>query len=356
LSFLIGRSVSSPLGKMTDVMSQLAEGRTDVDVPATGNRDEIGDMARAVLVFKQNAEERAGLEAQQEEERAAKERRMAALEELVTDFDQSTKESFGALTSMAGKLDGTAASMTQAAETTQSLGANASAAVQQTTASVQTVASATEELTASIGEISRQVNESMAIAMKAVETARGTSETVRGLAQTSEKIGAVVSLIQDIAEQTNLLALNATIEAARAGDAGKGFAVVASEVKQLANQTGNATEEIAQQIAATQEITTAAVAAIGEVNGVIEHISEISTAIAGAVEEQGAATQDIAANLQQAAGGTNEVAEVVTRVNDEADHTSSAAQDVKVMSGDLSAQAEQIKGSIESFLRDVKAA
>jgi methyl-accepting chemotaxis protein len=258
--------------------------------------------------------------------------------------------------SAANELESTSSSMSATAEETSKQATNVASAAEQATNNVQTVASATEELTSSIQEISRQVQEAHSVATRAAEEANKTNETVDGLAQDAQKIGDVVDLIKDIAEQTNLLALNATIEAARAGEAGKGFAVVASEVKSLANQTAKATDDIASQIGSMQSTTTAAVQAIQEITKTIHTISETATAIAGAVEEQQAATQEIARNVQEASTGTQEVSSNIGGVEQAAGETGSSANQVLEASRELQTQGQKLRDEIEGFLKTLNVA
>jgi len=356
LGVVIGKSVTLPLQRMTGALQALAQGDTSQEIPSTANKDEIGDIARAVLVFKENAIERSRLEAQQAEQRAAQEQRGQAVEELITSFDSAVGQALGAVTSASTQLHDTAETMTSASMRTSDRAADASSAAESTSSNVQTVAAASEELHSAIAEIGRQVTQSTDISRQAQEEAGRTSETMVGLADAADKIGAVINLIQDIAEQTNLLALNATIEAARAGDAGKGFAVVAGEVKSLANQTAKATDEIGQQIAAMQGSTEQAVNAIKTVNGTIEQMAEIATAISSAVEEQGAATREIAKNVQEAASGTSEVTKNISEVDSATGETSQAANQVTSLASDLSGQADKLRAEIEGFLSSVKTA
>ena len=356
LGVVIGRSVSRPLQQMTETLTALAKGDTSRDVPSTENKDEIGDIARTVLVFKENTIERGRLEAAQAAEQAAQEKRSKTIETMIARFDTEVGQALGSVTSASTQLHETAETMTGTAAKTSQQSDAASKAADSALANVQTVAAASEELNSAIGEIGRQVSQSTEISRKAKTEADRTSETMKELADAADKIGAVINLIQDIAEQTNLLALNATIEAARAGDAGKGFAVVAGEVKSLANQTAKATEEIGQQISAMQSSTTQAVSAINHVNATIEDMAEIATAISSAVEEQGAATQEISKNVQGAASGTEEVTKNINQVDAATGETTQAANQVTSLASDLSEQASTLKTEIEGFLSSVKAA
>ena len=354
--FIVARLVVGPLKAMTAAMTLLAEGDKTVDVPATGKKNEIGDMAKAVLVFKDNMIRNEELQAEQEIERAAKEERSEKVAALTNDFDARAREMLQTVACAATELQQTAQTMSATAEQTNQQATAVATASNQASANVQTVATASEELSASIAEIGRQVNQSAKIAANAVDAATRTNEAVRGLDESASRIGEVVTLINDIAGQTNLLALNATIEAARAGEAGKGFAVVAQEVKNLANQTARATEEISSQITSVQEETRDTVTAIDNIMQIISEISDISTTIASAVEEQGVSTQEIARNVQQAAQGTQEVNSNIGGVTQAASSTGAASSQVLESASQLSAQAERLRGDVESFLADVRAA
>jgi methyl-accepting chemotaxis protein len=350
------RFIAGPIRRLTGTMTGLAEGHYDRDIAGSETRDEIGEMARAMVVFKDNGLANQAMQAERAQVQAERERRQQAVDGLLRGFDKRMSEMLEQLGGAATEMQATARSMTSIAERTARQSQAVSAATEEASSNVQTVASAGEELSASIQEISRQVTESSVIASQAVEVAQQTDGQVQGLVKAVGKIGDVVKLINDIAGQTNLLALNATIEAARAGEAGKGFAVVAGEVKGLASQTAKATEEITGQIQAIQNATEGSVAAIREITGVIHKIREISATIASAVEEQGAATQEIARNVQQAATGTQEVANNVGGVNASADETGHAAAEVLTAAESLASQADELRLDVNRFLEGIRAA
>ncbi|MGO8916011.1 MAG: methyl-accepting chemotaxis protein [Stellaceae bacterium] len=352
----VQRGAVRPLIQVTDRMRALADGNKEIEIPGVGRKDEIGQIAAAVQVFKDGMIKADRLAAEQQAEQARKEKRQQAIEALIRDFERSVAGAFGTLSSASTQLDRTARSMGGTAEKTSHQAATVAAASEQATANVQTVASATEELSSSISEISRQVAESTRIASEAKGQATDTNAQIEGLAEAAQKIGDVVKLISDIAGQTNLLALNATIEAARAGDAGKGFAVVASEVKSLANQTAKATEEISAKIAEMQAATGQSVAAVQTIGQTIERIDDIATTIASAVEEQGAATKEIARNVQQAAAGTNEVSSNIAAVTQAAGETGNGAAQVLSASSDLAKQSEILRAQVDDFLAKIRAA
>ncbi len=356
-TWVIARSVSGPVGRMTQVMDRLAHGDTGVAIEGTARGDELGAMARAVQVFKDNAIEKVRLEVEQEEaKRRAEAERKASFAALADRFEAEVKGVVDGVASSATEMQASSGALSAVAEQTSQQASNVASAAEQATSSVQTVAAAAEELSASITEISRQVSQSAAIANRAADEANRTNVTVEGLATAAQRIGDVVKLINDIAGQTNLLALNATIEAARAGEAGKGFAVVAQEVKSLANQTAKATDEIAAQINAIQGATGDAVGAIQGIARTIGEINEIATGIASAVEEQGAATSEIARNVQDAARGTAQVSSNIAGVNRAAGEAGSAATQVSSASGELSQQADRLSRQVEQFLASVRAA
>ncbi|MFC3230199.1 methyl-accepting chemotaxis protein [Marinibaculum pumilum] len=356
LAWTIGGGIARPIVAMTAVMRRLAEGDREVAVPAQQRRDEIGAMAEAVQVFKDNAIEMERLAAEQRLEEERKATRQQAIDASIAAFQEKVSGILGTLSSASTEMQHTAESMSATAEETARQSNAAAASAEEASAGVQTVASASEELAASVHEIGRQVEESNRVAGEAVDQVQQTHGTVQGLAEAARRIGDVVQLINDIASQTNLLALNATIEAARAGEAGKGFAVVASEVKSLANQTAKATEDIAAQITGIQQATGGAVDAIEGIGSVISKVSEIAAAIAGAVEEQAAATQEIAQNVQQTAAGTSEVSANVAGLSQAANDTGAASAQVLSTAGDLARQATVLRDEVDSFLSSVRAA
>jgi methyl-accepting chemotaxis protein len=352
----LSRGIGGPIRGMTDAMARLADGDTEVDLPARGRTDEVGRMAEAVVVFRDNLVRNREMEAAKAEEDAARAARSRRIEELTAGFDQTVTNLLETVAGAATELRATADGLQSSADATQGRATEVSAASEQASTNVQTVASAAEELAGSIAEIGRQVASSSDIARTAVTEAGETNSLIRDLAREADRIGDVVKLITDIAEQTNLLALNATIEAARAGEAGKGFAVVASEVKNLATQTGKATEEIGQQIAAVQSRIGGSVDAIEKIGARIAEMDEIASGIAAAVEEQTAATHEISRNVDQAAAGTRQVAGGIVEVESAARDSGAASTEVRSASEELSRQAESLRGVVGSFLTDVKTA
>ena len=354
-AMVIANGIASPIQAMTRAMAAVASGDLNTTIPASANRDEIGDMAKAVQVFKDNANQINALRRQQEEAaaQATAERKQARIR-MANEFEASVMGVVKAVSGSATEMQSTAQSLASTAQDASSRATTVAAASDQASSNVQTVAAAAEELSASIGEISRQVSEAARISTEASEETARTNQMVQTLATAADKIGEVVNLINNIASQTNLLALNATIEAARAGDAGKGFAVVANEVKNLANQTGRATDEISSQISAVQEETRRAVAAIRNIGEVIEQVRQISSGIASAVEQQGAATRGIAENVQQAARGTQEVSSNISGVTQAAEMTGMVAGQVLSSAKDLSKHSDNLQREVSTFLASVR--
>jgi len=349
-------AIVAPLSRLGGTMKRLADGDLSTTIDGANRKDEVGDMARTVEVFKTNAIAQRRLEEKERTELVARETRSRQIESLTRGFEDVVATMLDSMTGATHQLEATAAAMNTNAEQTASQAAHVGESTNRASSNVQAVASAAEELSASINEISRQVVQSSQTARTAADEAETTNGIVKGLAENSSKIGEVINLINDIASQTNLLALNATIEAARAGDAGKGFAVVAGEVKHLANQTARATEEISGQIGAVQNATSEAVKAIGYIVTRIGEINHIADAIAAAVEEQSAATREIARNVQEAARSTEDVVGNIHAVNTAASETGTAASLVLASSQGLSTQTATLDGEVKRFLSAVRSA
>ena len=351
-------SIARPMRALTAAMEKLAGGDFSVVLPGLGRKDEVGEVAGAVEKFKIVSEQKARehAEAKSRQDQLAAEQRRSEMRRLADSFEGAVGEIVGTVSSASTELEASATTLTSTAERTQQLTTVVAAASEEASTNVQSVASATEELSSSITEISRQVQESARVASEAVGQARTTTDRVSELSKAATRIGDVVELINTIAGQTNLLALNATIEAARAGEAGRGFAVVASEVKALAEQTAKATGEIGQPIASIQAATEHSVGAIRDISDTIEKLSEISSAIAAAVEEQGAATQEISRNVQQAAEGTHQVSSNITDVQRGASETGSASSQVLAAAQSLSGDSNRLKLEVGKFLTTVRAA
>ena len=354
--FVSARSFVRPIDRATRRMTGLANGDIASAIPDLTRRDEIGDMARAVAVFRDNAVARLDLEAAQAAEQSARQRRADRVDALVKGFQHTIARSLEIVTSAATELDATARVMTDVADTTNRQAVASSAAAEQTSVNVQTVASAAEEMVSSLHEIQRQVLRSNEVATHAAREAEASGSAMAELGTASEQIGAAVTTISSIAAQTNLLALNATIEAARAGEAGRGFAVVAAEVKELAGQTTRATEEIGGQITAIQSATGRATEAILQIGRTIASINEISGMIASTVVQQTEATTEISRNAAEAAHGTQDVSANVARVLTSANETGRAASQVLDAAAELASQSLSVKQEVDIFLNDIQAA
>ncbi|KQT15635.1 MAG: methyl-accepting chemotaxis protein [Bradyrhizobium sp.] len=353
----VGRNILRRIGALQHSMQLLANGDLETEIYSSKNHnDEISAMANTLQVFRESMIEARALTSEQDKDRIAKAERAARMEAKIAEFESTVRSALDNLAQSANSMQSTAQSMSSTADQSNALVNAVASAAEETSVNVQTVSAGTEQLSSSIQEISRQVVTSAEIAKKAVDEAGATDATVQSLADSASRISVVVDLIQTIASQTNLLALNATIEAARAGEAGRGFAVVASEVKSLASQTAKATDEIRTQIASMQEVTTSAVGAIQGIGRIIGEINDVTTTIAAAVEEQGAATREIARNIQHAAGGTSEVSSNIVGVSTASAEAGAAAGEVLSASDALRREADMLRGEIDAFLNDIRAA
>jgi methyl-accepting chemotaxis protein len=351
----IARGIAQPMTQLRSAMLDLAENRPISTKLDTERRDEIGEMARAVDVFRENAAARASLEAKTRAEEAARADRQAKVDRMIGEFRGSVGKVLSAVDASMAKLEGTASSLKTVASDASGQATNAAGASEQAAGNVQGVAAASEELGTSVAEIGRQVEKANGVVKEATAMANKTNTEVAALADAAQKIGDVIGLIQAIAAQTNLLALNATIEAARAGEAGKGFAVVASEVKGLASQTAKATEEISAQVAGIQSSTQQAVDAIAQIAMVMEEINQFTSAIASTIEEQIATTGEISRNVSLAAEGTSAVAGNISKVTTAIGSATRSAHDVLGATGELKDAAQRLQGAVDGFLKEVAA-
>jgi methyl-accepting chemotaxis protein len=352
----VGRNILRRIRALQSSMKILSSGDLESEIYRSGQSDEIAEMSESLQVFRESMIAARTLTVDQDKDHIAKAERAARMEARIVEFETTVRSALDSLQEAAGSMQTTAQSMSATADQSSALVSAVASAAEETSVNVQTVSSGTEELSSSIEEIGRQVVTSAEIARKAVEEAGATDATMQGLADNAGRISVVVDLIQTIASQTNLLALNATIEAARAGEAGRGFAVVASEVKSLATQTAKATDEIRQQIVSMQTVTTTAVTAIRSISNTIGEINDVTTAIAAAVEEQGAATREIARNISHAAGGTSEVSSNIVGVSSASTEAGTAAGKVLTASGALRREADVLRAEIDAFLENIRAA
>lgn len=351
---MLTRVIAGPISRITGVMGQLADGQLDLEIRGSDRKDEIGGMARAVEVFRQNAMQQKEMQERDAQMQEQERQRHNAMERLARDFDTKMKKGLSVVSDSVQQVREAASQMAGNATETGALSQDASGAIKVASSNINTVSAASTQLSSSIREISSQISKASEVSRAAVQDIEETNARVEALNEAANSIGQVVQLINDIADQTNLLALNATIESARAGEAGKGFAVVASEVKNLANQTSRATEEIRHKVTEIQQETSTAANAVLGIGTTIRTIDELTAVVASAVEEQGAATNEIARNVDEAAQGANQVAEVVGSVAHAAEETGSLAKGQRDIVEDLSRSNEELRNDISTFLQEVE--
>jgi methyl-accepting chemotaxis protein len=356
LGFAIEKSTTAPMRNITEALSRVAKGDISIQTEGKDRKDEIGDLARALEVFRENREKADRLQQEQEAANRAQIERAEKIDQRIKQFENDVESNLAVVNAALTQLRSTASEMARQSDETTSKAATVAAATEQAATNVDTVAAAAEQLAAAIDEITLQVSRSSEIAQSGADEADDASNIFAELANASDKIGEVVELIQSIAEQTNLLALNATIEAARAGEAGKGFAVVAAEVKNLANQTTRATEDIAGHIDGIQSSTQGALGAIEHLSGRMKELNEVAGGIAAAVSEQDAATGEIARNVSEAASGTKEVAHNVVGLRESAEEERQASNEVLQASDSMSDKSQVLLSQIQEFLKDIRAA
>ncbi len=356
IALLIGQSIARPLSRLQAAMEKLADGHTDLDLPEVAGNTELASMSRTVQVFRDNALERIQLAEAQASEYSKREERVVRLDKLIGSFEGTVSQALNSLDRANDELRQTSKSMEQSADDVADQSDEAATAVKTAAQNVTSAAQSAEELAASIAEIAGQANRSTEVAKQAVASATSTVATMQKLSGAADRIGEVMGLIRDIASQTNLLALNATIEAARAGEAGKGFAVVAAEVKQLADQTSQATEEIATQIEAIQGSSGEAVQAIEDVNRIISDMEGLASAVASAVEQQDEAVHAISENVSSASARSEEGAERMEAVGSAASLARSNSSEVELLAESLGEQGVLIREEVARFLQDVRSA
>lgn len=352
--YISNKGIVDPIQKIVGCLSELSNGNLKIDIFGTDRKDEVGDIAKTTLVFKENMIKAKDAEEKELRDLKAKEERQIRINNATDKFQAAMQDIVKTIASASTELQASAESMSATAEETSKQSNAVAAASEQVTANVQTVASASEEMTASIKEIAEKITASSQMANNAVANAKSAGGKVIEMVEAARKIGEVTNMISDISAQTNLLALNATIEAARAGEAGRGFAVVANEVKSLANSSAKATEEIAEQITSVQQVSTSSADAIEEISKLIEEINEVSSAIAAAIQEQSAATEEIARNANEASKGTSEVSGNIISVSEAANHTGASSHQVLSAAQELAKQADVLKVEFDTFINTVK--